>query len=68
MQQSSLSRGSDMYILGCFFMIISSAFASVFAMIELMANGTPFMGLVLLACGACFVGGWAAIAMEFSDE
>ena len=56
-----------MYILGCFFMIMSSAFASVFAMIELMANGTPFMGLVLLACGACFVGGWAAIAMEFDN-
>ena len=54
-----------MYILGCFFMIMSSAFASVFAMIELMANGTPFMGLILLACGACFVGGWAAIAMKF---
>lgn len=57
-----------MYILACFFMIMSSAFASVFAMIELMANGTPLMGLVLLACGACFAGGWMCIAMEFSDE
>ena len=57
-----------MYIVGCFFMVIGSVFASLVAMIELIHNGTPFMGLVLLACGACFVGGWAAIAMEFSDE
>ena len=57
-----------MYIVGCFFMVIGSAFASVVAIIEWLANGTPFMGLVLLACGACFVGGIAALAMEFSNE
>ena len=49
-------------------MVIGSAFASVVAIIEWLANGTPFMGLVLLACGACFVGGIAALAMEFSNE
>ena len=57
-----------MYIVGCFFMVIGSVFASLVAMIELIHNGTPFMGLVLLACGACFVGGIVAIAMEFSNE
>ena len=49
-------------------MVIGSVFASLVAMIELIHNGTPFMGLVLLACGACFVGGIVAIAMEFSNE
>ena len=57
-----------MYIIGCFFMIACSAVCSMFAFANLLAYGTPFMGFVLFACGVCFAGGWAAIAMEFADE
>ena len=56
-----------MYIIGCFYMIVSAAVCSVFAFINLLAYGTPFMGIVLFACGVCFAGGWAAIAKEFCD-
>lgn len=57
-----------MYIIGCFFMIACSAVCSMFAFANLLAYGTPFMGFILFACGVCFAGGWAAIAMEFADE
>ena len=57
-----------MYIIGCFFMLLSAAVVGCFAMIDLMQNGTPFMGRILFTCGACFAGGWIAIAMEFADE
>ena len=57
-----------MYIIGCFFMLLSAAVVGVFAFIDLMQNGTPFMGVILFTCGACFAGGWIAIAMEFADE
>jgi hypothetical protein len=57
-----------MYLISCFFMIVSSAVCSVFAFIDLLAYGTPFMGIILFTCGVCFTGGWAAIAKEFCDE
>ena len=55
-----------MYIIGCFWMMLSASVCSVFAFLHLQ-YGTPFMGMVLFVCGVCFAGGWAAIAKEFCD-
>ena len=57
-----------MYIIGCFYMIVTAAVCSVFAFLNLLEYGTPFMGLILFACGVCFTGGWAAIAKECCAE
>jgi|TARA_R100000353_G_scaffold2316_3_gene3443 hypothetical protein len=56
-----------MYIIGCFWMMLSASVCSVFAFLHLLEYGTPFMGMVLFVCGVCFAGGWAAIAKEFCD-
>ena len=57
-----------MYIIGGFFMLLSAAVSGIFAFLDLMQNGTPFMGVILFTCGVCFAGGWIAIAMELDDE
>ena len=54
-----------MYIIGCFWMMLLASVCTVFACLHLLEYGTPFMGIVLFACGVCFAGGWAAIRKEF---
>ena len=49
------------------FAVMASAICGIFAYIELATNGTPLMGIVLVGCGAAFVGGWVVIAHELSS-
>ena len=56
-----------MYIIGCFWMMLLASVCTVFAFLHLLEYGTPFMGIVLFACGVCFAGGWAAIRKEFCN-
>jgi hypothetical protein len=56
-----------MNIFACMFMIVCSAIVSTFAFIDLFTYGTPMMGVILFGCGACFVGGWVAIAVELDN-
>ena len=56
-----------MNILACMCIVVGSAVVSTFAFINLLTYGTPMMGIILFGCGACFVGGWIAIAMELDN-
>ena len=56
-----------MNIFACMFMIVCSAIVSTFAFIDLLTYGTPMLGVILFGCGACFVGGWIAIAVELDN-
>lgn len=47
--------------------IITSMVVGTLATIS-MAEGIQGMGYVLVGCMACFIGGWAVIAVEFANE
>jgi hypothetical protein len=49
------------------FIAITSGIVGLLATTS-MAQGIQGMGYVLTGCVACFVGGLAVIAMEFSNE
>lgn len=49
------------------FIVITSAIVGLCATVSI-AEGVQGMGYVLVGCMACFIGGWAAIVMEFDNE
>ena len=49
------------------FIVITSAIVGLCATVS-MVEGVQGMGYVLVGCMACFIGGWAAIAVEFDSE
>jgi hypothetical protein len=55
-------------IMGCMFMVVVSAFVSPFAFIKLMDTGGPIWAFALVACAACFGGGWTAIVFYLEER
>ena len=58
-----MSKKSDIPI--AMFIIITSAIVGLLSVIAL-ADGQSGMGVIIIGCLACFVGGWVVVCEELS--